>query len=250
MANLYKALAYDLAAPTNYSGFSTEISVTTPDCVPPSAPGNPTFSAILGSSATVTWTAATDNVGVAGYRYSINGGSSWTDVGNVLTTNLTGLALSTTYTVLVQARDAAGNWSGSGSGSFTTLSTVSDTMTYVGGSSGSPPLSQITGFGTGMGSLAPVTTSTGKTIIAYWSDLELAVDQYYQFSVVSMVTYFRVDGFTSNPGAAWLQSISGPGATTFTGATATFNYTNGSAVWTWPSAPNFVGTVNMILVHQ
>ena len=38
----------------------------------------------------------------------------------MLSVGLTGLASGTQYTMLVQARDAAGNWGASGSGSFTT----------------------------------------------------------------------------------------------------------------------------------
>lgn len=113
----YKVRAYDGAG--NRSAFSNQISATTFDTVPPGKPGNPTFNAITINSATATWTAATDNVGVTGYRYRVNG-SSWTNVGSALSVNLSGLTQGTTYTVNVQARDAAGNWSSSSTGSFTT----------------------------------------------------------------------------------------------------------------------------------
>lgn len=118
----YTVRAYDLAVPANRSAFSNAVSVTTLDTVPPVAPGNPSFSAITGNSATATWTAATDNVGVTGYQYSLNSGASWTPLSNVLSTGLAGLSASTPYTMLLQARDAAGNWSSSSSASFTTLS--------------------------------------------------------------------------------------------------------------------------------
>jgi chitodextrinase len=144
----YNVRAYDGAPTPNYSGFSNTISVTTPDTLAPSAPGNPTFSAITGGTATATWTAANDNVAVTGYRYSLNGGSSWTNVGNVLSTNLTGLSLATQYTMLVQAGDAASNWGPSSSGTFATGNSYTDNLAMVGGVySNNNPI--ITGYGGG-----------------------------------------------------------------------------------------------------
>jgi len=119
----YKVRSYDVAG--NRSALSSQVSVTTPDTVAPGAPGNPTISAITITTATATWAAATDNVGVTGYRYSLNGGSSWTTLGNVVTKNLTGLSPATAYTIQVQARDAAGNWGASGSRGFTTAADTS-----------------------------------------------------------------------------------------------------------------------------
>ena len=46
-----------------------------PDTTPPSVPGNADVQQLAGTSATATWTAATDNVAVAGYDYRLNAGS-------------------------------------------------------------------------------------------------------------------------------------------------------------------------------
>lgn len=116
----YRLNAYDAAA--NESAFSTPVDVTTLDTVAPSAPGAPTFSNIAMNSATASWTAATDNVAVTGYRYRLNAGA-WITLGNVTSVNVTGLAAVTSYTFDVQARDGAGNWGDSASGSFTTIDT-------------------------------------------------------------------------------------------------------------------------------
>jgi chitodextrinase len=113
----YKVRAYDGAG--NRSGFSNQISVTTLDTLPPSAPGVPTFSSISCCTATANWTPATDNVAVTSYDYQVNGGG-WSSIGNVLGVNLTGLSSNTSYTVNVRARDAAGNMSTPSSGQFTT----------------------------------------------------------------------------------------------------------------------------------
>ena len=79
------------------------------DTLPPSVPSKLTAEALAPTSVTVRWNASTDNVGVTGYEVFQNGVSK----GLVTSTSLslTGLAPSTTYSVAVRARDAAGNWS-------------------------------------------------------------------------------------------------------------------------------------------
>ena len=98
-----------------------------PDTTAPSAPGAPAFSSIAGTSATASWTAATDNVGVASYEYQLNAGG-WQSIGNVLTRNLTNLVSATSYTFSVRARDAAGNFGPASSGNFSTPDTVAPTV--------------------------------------------------------------------------------------------------------------------------
>ncbi|WP_308125636.1 glycoside hydrolase family 9 protein [Nonomuraea ceibae] len=92
------------------------------DDTPPGAPGKPAVSAITGSTARLSWTAATDNVGVSGYDVYLDGEKAGTAPGT--TFELTGLDADTEYTVHVVARDAAGNSSEpSASTSFATTDT-------------------------------------------------------------------------------------------------------------------------------
>jgi chitodextrinase len=98
-----------------------------PDTTPPTAPGTPTFSSITGTSATASWTAATDNVGVTGYDYRLNSGS-WQSISNVLTLSLAGLTSVASYTFAVRARDAAGNLGPQSSGSFSTPDAAAPTV--------------------------------------------------------------------------------------------------------------------------
>ena len=95
----------------------------------PTAPGTVTISNIAATTATASWGAATDAGGVAGYEYSLNGGSSWTNVGNTLTVNLGGLIGETQYTFSVRAYDGAGNRGPSSSSTFTTAAVVPSTPT-------------------------------------------------------------------------------------------------------------------------
>ncbi|AIQ51870.1 carbohydrate binding domain-containing protein [Paenibacillus sp. FSL R7-0331] len=79
------------------------------DTSAPTAPANVTATVQNASSALVSWTASTDNVGVTGYEIYRNG----VKVGTSATTSYTdsGLAGQTSYTYTVKAFDAAGNLS-------------------------------------------------------------------------------------------------------------------------------------------
>ncbi len=85
------------------------------------APTAPTALAQTGASdtsVTLSWTAATDDVGVAGYGLYRNGTPAGSATGTTAT--LSGLACATTYTVAVDAFDAAGNRSAQTARSATT----------------------------------------------------------------------------------------------------------------------------------
>ncbi|MFJ2240850.1 cellulase family glycosylhydrolase [Streptomyces sp. NPDC087859] len=81
------------------------------DTQAPTTPGTPTASAVTAGSATLSWTASTDNVGVAGYDVVRVSGGTETKVAASTTNSvtITGLTAQTAYTFAVYARDAAGN---------------------------------------------------------------------------------------------------------------------------------------------
>jgi glucose/arabinose dehydrogenase len=79
------------------------------DTTPPTPPGAPTLVTVTPSSATIQWTAATDNVGVTGYDIYHDGQLCAQVDGATLTGTCTGLSPSTNYGFYVNARDAAGN---------------------------------------------------------------------------------------------------------------------------------------------
>lgn len=84
---------------------------TPTDTVAPTTPGTPTASAVTATSAALSWTASTDNVGVAGYDVVRVSGGTETKVAASTTNSVTvsGLTAETAYTFAVYARDAAGN---------------------------------------------------------------------------------------------------------------------------------------------
>ena len=74
-----------------------------------------TASAITTSSLTLTWSAATDNVGVTLYRINYKDGTDKVKyVSQGRTTTITGLTADREFTFTVYARDGAGNWSNPG----------------------------------------------------------------------------------------------------------------------------------------
>ncbi len=90
------------------------------DTEAPTAPTNLIASNTTQTGTNLTWSAATDNVGVTGYDVYKNG----TILASTSTTsyNVTGLTASTLYTFTVKAKDAAGNNSNnSNTASITTL---------------------------------------------------------------------------------------------------------------------------------
>jgi chitodextrinase len=94
------------------------------DVKAPTAPTAPTAGTTTETSAQVSWTAATDNVGVAEYEVFVDGKS----VGKTATTSftITGLAGSKTYAVTIAALDAAGNKSGASTSVNVTTKTAAD----------------------------------------------------------------------------------------------------------------------------
>ncbi|WP_442264811.1 GEVED domain-containing protein [Tenacibaculum sp. ZS6-P6] len=123
---------------TTGNGWSSDIAVddlsvttqggSTVDTQAPSAPSNLQASSITETTATVSWSASTDNVAVTGYEV-FQGSSS---LGSVTGTsaNITGLNAGTSYTISVKAKDAAGNSSAAGSVSFTTVDNIPAPVSY------------------------------------------------------------------------------------------------------------------------
>ncbi|MGO4183788.1 DNRLRE domain-containing protein [Paenibacillus sp. TAF43_2] len=88
---------------------NTCTSPETPDTQAPTVPTDLTAAAVSSSQINLSWTAASDNVGVTGYDVYRNGSL----IGSVTGTSYsnTGLLASTAYSFTVRAKDAAGNTS-------------------------------------------------------------------------------------------------------------------------------------------
>jgi hypothetical protein len=102
--------AYDFNTNTgNQSDFSDPVTATTADSTPPTQPGGLTVSNTTENSATISWTASSDNVGVQGYSITVNGVYLATTKNTSYT--ISGLSPATSYSVEVKAFDATKNFS-------------------------------------------------------------------------------------------------------------------------------------------
>jgi hypothetical protein len=79
------------------------------DHTPPTAPGQPTQDSITFNSVTVSWAAATDDVGVTAYDLVGDGQLCGTVAGTLTSGTCTGLTANATHSITVRARDAGGN---------------------------------------------------------------------------------------------------------------------------------------------
>ncbi len=132
------------SADVDYLAVTLVTGAVVPDTTAPSVPGGLAVAGTTSSSVSLSWSAATDNVGVTGYE--VFQGAGTTPVATVTSTSATvsGLAAGTSYSFTVKARDAAGNRSaasasvsattGSGGGGGITLPTANATFDYqIGG---------------------------------------------------------------------------------------------------------------------
>ena len=101
--------AYDAAGNSSQKASLVASTSPCPDTTPPSAPSNLTVTATTATSVSLFWSPSLDNVAVTGYDVFQNG----TRIGSATGTSytLTGLTCNTSYTLAVQAYDAANNHS-------------------------------------------------------------------------------------------------------------------------------------------
>lgn len=81
------------------------------DTTPPSGVAGLTASVVSSTVIDLSWDPATDDVGVAGYEYRINGGVPNRSAGSATTARIAGLTPSTSYDFEVRAIDVSGNLS-------------------------------------------------------------------------------------------------------------------------------------------
>ena len=126
--------AYDAAGNASYRPEATTTRSTTAcpanDTQPPSVPQGMTMSGRTANSITLAWNASTDNVGVAGYRLFRNGTAAGTTTQTSYT--YTGLTCGTSYTLALEAYDAAGNASHRPAATTTRSTTACPTGGLVG----------------------------------------------------------------------------------------------------------------------
>jgi endoglucanase len=146
----------------NFTDGDSGVTPPTGDTQPPTAPTNVKVTATTSSSVSLSWTASTDDTGVAGYDIyrgstkvgSTTGATTYTD---------TGLTAGTTYSYTVKARDAAGNTS-QASSAVTAITTSGSTTggTTTGGSTTGGSTTGGTGSNSGCSAAYTVSSDWGS----------------------------------------------------------------------------------------
>jgi fibronectin type 3 domain-containing protein len=214
----YRVSAVDAA--NNASGYSNTGTAVTPDTQAPTAPTGLTATAASTSQINLTWTASTDNVGVAGYRIERCQGSGCTAFAQIATPTMTsfsdaGLTAGTSYSYRVRASDAASNVSGySATASATTIAPADTTPPSTPGTptAGAASTSQIniswpaatdnvavTGYriercqGEGCTSFSQIGAPTTTT----FSDVGRATDNTYSYRIRAIDAANNLSGYSA-----------------------------------------------------
>lgn len=216
--DLYGAGSAEVIATTNafYAvGVGAAYSGGSGDTTPPSAPSSLAASGTTGTTTNLTWTAATDNVGVTGYDVY----QGTTLKGTVTTTSytVTGLTASTAYTFSVKAKDAAGNVSAASN--TVNVTTLAGSVTYCtskGNSASDERIGKVV-FGTinntstgttGYENLTAISTNAGRgtaytiTITPSWTS------SVYSEGYAVFIDYNQDGDFSDSGETVWTKSAS------------------------------------------
>ena len=225
--NTTYTLAIDAYDATGNTSTTTTISTATANCPDTTAPSTPavTTSGTTTSSISLSWPASIDNVGVAGYGL-YNGGA--TPVATTTDTSYTfgGLACGKSYSLSVDAFDAAGNRSAKASTTAqtspcppdTTAPTPPSSLKVTGPTSSSLPLSwtastdnvAIAGYDLFLnGNSAGATTSTGYTFtgLSCGTAYTLGVDAFDAAGNISTRATLGVSTAACGPSSATFSAV-------------------------------------------
>jgi chitodextrinase len=183
--------AFDAAGNRSGKATATLAAAACPDTTAPTTPTGLTRTAASATSMSLSWSPSSDTVGVTGYGVYRNGTLAGTTSGTTYT--VTGLTCGQSYTVAVDAVDAAGNRSGKATATWSTAACADATapttptgLTQTGRSATSVSLSWsassdavgVTGYGVYRdGTLAGSASGTTYTVSG------LACGQSYSFAV-------------------------------------------------------------------
>jgi len=197
------------------------------DTQAPSVPSGLHVTAHTATSATLAWTASSDNVGVTGYRIFANGSQVGTTASTSFTTN--GLTPSTGYSFTVTAQDAAGNSSPASAAASVTTDPGGNTNLALNRPTAESSHTQVYGSGNA------VDGNSGT----YWESANNAFPQWLQVDLGGSTPVSRLV-LTLPPAAAWgarTQTLSVSGSadgntfTTLVGSTGyPFDPTSGNTV--------------------
>lgn len=209
------------------------------DTTPPSVPTGLTVDSVTHNSASVHWTASTDDVAVTGYEVFKDGTSVGTTTGTSFT--IDGCAASTTYGFTVRARDAVGNWSAqSSSVGFTTSAAPSAAGAWI---------NHVTILSPGNGTTTKTAGPSAGTVLSGTRFTPTAGNMLLCVAR-GAVTFTTPTGWTAPSGAqavnqgglyAWWRTAAGGGDNLTTTNNAS-NYPTSFDFYEFPAGSTFVGT--------
>jgi len=227
----------------NYGAYSSTATAATPDTTAPSTPTNLSAATASGTQINLSWTASTDNVGVAGYSVERCMGAGCSNFAEVATPasagySATGLAQATSYSFRIRAYDGRPNYSGyTGVASATTQdNTAPSVPTGVTASATSPSSINlswtassdnvgVTAYhiercqGAGCANFAEVTTTTSTS----WNDTGLPDATTFRYQVRAQDAFPNYSGYSAIASAATPDGTapSAPGSLSATAASGT-----------------------------
>lgn len=208
----------------------------TADTQAPTAPASLATSNPTSNTISLSWTASTDNIGVAGYDIYKDGAFYATVTG--ITATVSGLNPSTTYNFYVIAKDAAGNAStASNTASGTTLAGG-----QPGGSCGTEDFSNIPA------AASSYTTQTWTSNNITWTATDARTDQNINGTGNKAIT-IRNGNLTSSTISGGIESLTVKAQLKFSGSAGSLNVLiNGTTVGTIPytSSSTTAVTINNI----
>jgi endonuclease I/chitodextrinase len=165
---------------------------TIPDTENPTAATNLAVTGTTSSTISLSWTAGTDNTGIASYAIYVNGTLTSSVSGTTITTTIAGLTASTTYSFYVIAKDFEGNLSPA------SLS-VDGTTTAIpaGGSCTGSTTENFENIGTGASSYATRTWTNPSTTIS-WTATDARTDQTLNTKAITIRNGSLTSGNISN----------------------------------------------------
>ena len=206
--SLYATATDNQGAVSTSSVVTVTVYAPAPDTTPPSVPTNLALVSKSSVAALISWTASTDNVGVAGYRVYRNGVAVGTAAA-VMYLDI-GLTPATTYQYTVAAYDAAGNQSAQSA----PLSVVTDPP---GGTSDTTPPSVPQ-------NLRLVARTTGSISMAWDASTDnVGVTGYSVFRGTAMAAFVTGTSYTDTglaPGTTYVYTV--------TAVDAALNYSGAS----------------------
>ncbi|UKS28679.1 discoidin domain-containing protein [Paenibacillus sp. HWE-109] len=224
------------------------------DTQAPTAPTNLTAAAVSGSQINLSWTAATDNVGVASYAIYRGG----TLVGTSATTSYSdmGLTASTTYSYTVKAKDAAANVSAASNTATATTTTSTTSGNLVIGKTYNASTTWNTTYAADKAfdqNTATRWSAANGSLTNQWISVDFGASTAFDQVNLKEISFQRVTSYklqSSSDGTTFTDIAGTAGTTIGANKTITFGSVNARYLRLYVSAASAVPTIDEMEVYS